>query len=225
MRIEHWWFTAPLRLRSIFRRRRVERELEEELQFHLEHKIAEGLAAGLPPDEARHRAKRAMGGLEQRKEEIRDMRRVHWLTDFIDDVRYAVRSLRRAPGLAASVVITLAVGIGMTTTPFSMVDSLIFRPYPVPHPNNIVTLVSTSRDNSFDSFSYREYLDIRDKAKSYDGVIANTVSRSVGFSAEPGATPRVKGGILVSGNYFSVLGVTPQLGRVFRKEAWRLSFS
>ena len=98
MRIEHWWFTAPLRLRSIFRRRRVERELDEELQFHLEHKIEEGIAAGLSPDEARCRALRAMGGLEQRKEEMRDMRRIHWLTDFLDDVRYAVRSLRRTPG-------------------------------------------------------------------------------------------------------------------------------
>ena len=218
MRFEHWWFTAPLRLRSIFRRQRVERELDEEIQFHLEHKIEEGIAAGLPPEEARLRAMRAMGGLAQRKEEMRDMRRVGWLTDFLDDVNYAFRSLRRTPGLTALVVITLALGIGMTTTPFSMVDALIFRPYPVAHPNGVVSLVSTSRDNSFDSFSYREYLDIRDNTKSYDGVIANTVPRSVGFSAEPGATPEVKGGILVSGNYFSVLGVEPQLGRAFREE-------
>ena len=152
MRLEHWWFTAPLRLKSIFRRRRVERELDEELQFHLEHKIEEGIAEGLSPDEARRRAMRAMGGLEQRKEEMRDMRRIHWLTDFLDDVRYAIRSLRRTPGLAAFVVITLALGIGMTATPFSMLDALIFRPYPVPHPGDVVTLVSTSHDNSFDYF-------------------------------------------------------------------------
>jgi len=82
MRIEHWWFTAPLRLRSIFRRRRVEQELDEELQFHLDQKIEEGIAAGLAPAEARRRALLAMGGLEQRKEEVRDTRRVHWLTDF-----------------------------------------------------------------------------------------------------------------------------------------------
>src|SRR6202795_3683844 len=82
MRLKHWWFTAPLRLKSIFRRRRVEQELDEELQFHLEQKIEEGLAEGLPPEEARDRAMRAMGGLEQRKEEIRDTRRIHWLTDF-----------------------------------------------------------------------------------------------------------------------------------------------
>ncbi len=218
MRIEHWRFTALLRLRSIFRRRRVERELDEELQFHLEHKMEEGIADGLSPEEARHRALRAMGGLEQRKEEIRDTRRIHWLTDFADDVRYAIRSLRRTPGLTAFVVITIALGIGMTVTPFSMLDALIFRPYPVPHPGNVVTLVSTSRDSAFDQFSYREYLDIRDKTKSYDGVIANAPLATVGFSAEPGATPRIKGGLLVSGNFFRVLGVEPKLGRGFRDD-------
>ncbi|HVF61855.1 MAG TPA: ABC transporter permease [Thermoanaerobaculia bacterium] len=218
MRIQHWWFTAPLRLRSIFRRRRVEQELDEELQFHLEHKIEEGIAQGLPPDEARRRAMRAMGGLEQRKEEMRDMRHLNWLTDFFADTRYAVRSLLRNPGLAAFVVVTLAVGIGMATTPFSMVDALIFRPYPVPDPGDVVTLVSTTRDSDFDDFSYREYLDIRDHTESYDGVVANTTLSAVGFSAEPGATPEVKGAMLVSGNYFSVLGVEPSLGRGFRAD-------
>src|SRR6266540_6180791 len=218
MRIEHWWFKAPLRLKSILRRTSVEQELDEELQFHLEHKIEEGIAKGLSPEEARYRALRAMGGLEQRKEEIRDARRIHWLTDFVDDVRYAVRSLRRTPGLAAFVVITIALGIGMTATPFSMLDALIFRPYPVPHPSGVVTLVSTSRDNSFDSFSYREYLDIRGNTKSYDGVIANAPLGAVGFRAAPRATPRVRAGMMVSCNYFHVLGVEPQLGRGFRED-------
>src|SRR5436190_7045836 len=137
MRINHWRFTLPLRLRSILRARRVERELDEELQFHLEHKIEEGIASGLSPKEARYRALRAMDGLEQRKEEMRDMRRIHWLTDFLDDSRYAIRSLRRTPALGAFVVITLALGIGMTAAPFSMVDALIFRPYPVPEPKAV----------------------------------------------------------------------------------------
>src|SRR5712691_10788338 len=144
MRPERWWFTAPLRLKSIFRRRVAERELDEELQFHLERKIEEGVAEGLSPEEARYRALRAIGGLEQQKEEMRDMRRIHWLTDFVDDVRYAIRSLRRAPGLTAFVVITLALGIGMTAATFSMLDALIFRPYPVAHPNGVVTLTSTT---------------------------------------------------------------------------------
>ena len=146
------------------------------------------------------------------------MRPIHWLTDFLDDVRYAIRNLRRTPGLTLFVVITLALGIGMTATPLSMVDGLIFRPYPVPNPSGVVTLVSTSRDNNFDNFSYREYLDIRGNTKSYDGVIASGNPVAVGFSAEPGATPRVKGGMMVSGNYLRVLGVEPQLGRGFRDD-------
>jgi predicted permease len=218
MRIEHWWFTAPLRLRSILRGRRLDRELDEELRFHLEHKIEEGIANGLSPEDARYAAMRAMGGLEQRKEEMRDTRRVHWLTDFVADVRYAVRSLRRSTPFTAFVMMTLALGIGVTATTFSMVDALIFRPYPVPHPQDVVSLVSTTHDNAFDAFSYREYLDIRDTARSYDGVIASANLSAVGFSEGAADTPRIKAGMMVSGNYFRVLGVEPTLGRGFRDD-------
>jgi predicted permease len=114
------------------------------------------------------------------------------------------------------VVFTIALGIGMTATPFSMLDALVFRPYPVRHPGSVVTLVSTSPDNSFDSFSYREYRDIRDRSKSYDGVIANAPLSLVGFSSEAGVVPRARAGMMVSGNYFRVLGVKPQVGRGFR---------
>jgi predicted permease len=218
VRAEHWWFTLPLRLKSIFRRRRVEEELDEELQFHLERRIEEGMASGLSPEEARWRALRAMGGLDQRKEEIRDARRIHWLTDFVDDLRYAVRSLGRAPGLTAFVVVTIALGIGLAAGTFSMVDALIFRPYPVPHPGRIVTVSGTTRDSRFEPFSYREYLDLRGHTRSYDGVVANLDMQAVAFAAEPGATPRVRGGLLVSGNYFRVLGVEPRIGRGFRED-------
>jgi predicted permease len=218
MHPQHWLYTIPLRLRSLLRRRRVEQELNEELQFHLEQKIEEGIANGLSPKEARSAAMRAMDGLEQRKEQVRDMWRIHWLTDFLDDARFAIRSLIRSSGLTAFVVITLALGIGMTSGTFSMVDALIFRPYPVPHPSGVVSLVSTTHDSSFDDFSYREFLDIRAKTNSYDGVVANTTMEPVGFSAEPAASPRIKGGMLVSANYFRVLGVEPRLGRGFREE-------
>jgi predicted permease len=218
MRIEHWWFTSRLRLRSLLRRSRVEQELDEELQFHLEHKIEEGIANGLSPKEARCRAMRAMDGLEQRKEEMRDMRHIHWFTDFVDDARYAVRGLRRTPGLTAFVAAALAVGIGMTSATYSMLDALIFRPYPVPNPGSVLTLASTTHDSRLDEFSYREYLDIRDKSNSYDGVIASANMQAVGFSAKPGATSRVRGGMMVSANYFRVLGVEPRLGRGFRDD-------
>jgi predicted permease len=215
MRIAH---STRLKLRSIFQGRKVESELDEELQFHLENKIAEGVGAGLSEKAARQAAMRAMDGLEQQKERVRDTRGIHWLTDFTDDVRYAIRSLHRTIGLTAFVVLTLAVGIGMVSATFSMLDALIFRPYPVPHPGSVLTLVSTTHDNSYDDFSYREYLDLRDKTTSYDGVIAYADMQAVGFSANPAATPRVRGGMLVSGNFFQVLGVEPRIGRSFRAD-------
>ena len=123
MGIERWLYTIPLRLRSIFRGRKVEEELAEELRLHLEYKIDEGVANGLSPEQARFAALRAMGGLDQRKEQMRDARGIHWLTDFVDDTRYALRSLRRTVGLTVFVIVTLALGIGMSTASFSMVEA------------------------------------------------------------------------------------------------------
>lgn len=215
---QHWRFTAPLRFRSIFRRWRVEQELDEELRFHLERKIEDGLARGMSAADARYRAMRAMDGMEQRKEEARDMRRIHWLTDFVDDSKYALRSMRQAPALAAFVVITLALGIGMNSAIFSLVDGLVLRPMPVAHPGSVVNLVSSSRNYAYDNFSYREYVDVRNRTKSFVGVVAASDMQGVGFSGDPGAAPQVKGGVLVSANYFRVLGVEPTVGRGFRED-------
>src|SRR5579862_4211747 len=192
--------------------------LKEEIEGHIAMQTQENIRAGLSPVEARRRAILKFGGVEGIKQEYRARRGLPLVENFLQDVRFAIRGLRRTPGLTAFVVVTLALGIGMTSATFSMVDALIFRPYPVPHPGNIVTLVSTTRDTPFDDFSYREYRDILDKTTSYDGVIAYADMEAVGFSAEPGATPRVRGGMMVSGNYFRALGVEPRLGRGFRED-------
>ncbi len=199
-------------------RRAQEERLREEIEEHIALQTAENLRAGLSPVEARRQAMLKFGGVEAIKQDYRAERGLLLIENLLQDVRFAIRSLRRASGLTAFVVITLALGIGMTSGTFSMVDALIFRPYPVPHPSGVVTLVSTTHDSSFDDFSYREYLDIRGKTKSYEGVVANAAMEAVGFSAEPAATPRIKGGMMVSSNYFHVLGVEPQLGRGFRED-------
>src|ERR1700732_4935321 len=206
------------RVVSLATRPAQEERLREEIEEHLALQTAENLRAGLSPVEARRQAMLKFGGVEAIKQDYRAERGLLLIENLLQDLRFALRSLRRTSGLTAFVVITLALGIGLTSGTFSMVDALIFRPYPVPHPSDVVTLASTTHDSSLDGFSYREYLDIRDKTKSYDGVIANADMEAVGFSAEPGATPRVRGGMMVSSNYFHVLGVKPRLGRGFRED-------
>ncbi|MGA8145002.1 MAG: ABC transporter permease [Candidatus Acidiferrales bacterium] len=205
-------------LRNLFLSRRVEVDLDQEVHSHLEMLIEENIRAGMPPGEAQRAARIELGGVEQVKEQVRNARTGAFLDSLLQDMRFAIRSLRRTPGLTAFVAITLGLGIGMASGTFSMVDALIFRPYPVPHSSGVVTLVSTTHDSPFDNFSYREYLDIRDKTKSYDCVIASAEMEAVGFSADAGATPRIKGGMMVSGNYFHALGVEPRLGRGFRED-------
>jgi predicted permease len=206
------------RLFNFARRREQEERLREEIEEHIALQTDENRRAGLSPVEARRKAMLKFGGVEAMKQDYRAERGMLLIEYFLQDVRFAVRSLHRTRGLTVFVVITLAVGIGMVAATFSMVDALVLRPYPVPHSSNVVTLAGTTHDSSLEDFSYREYLDIRDKTTSYDGVIASADMQEVGFSAEPGATPGIRGGMLVSGNYFRVLGVEPRLGRGFRKD-------
>jgi macrolide transport system ATP-binding/permease protein len=225
MEWRRWRYVLPLRLRSIFRRTLVDKELDEELRFHLQCKAEEEIARGVDAREAHYRALRAIGGFERQKEEIRDMRHVRWFSDFVDDLKYALRMVAHSKLFTLLVVLTLGLGIGANSAIFSVADAMLLRPLPVFRPSEIVTLSTLSPSSfteSVGALSYRDYLDYRDKAKSFEGFAAFSFLRNFAFASRTGEVPKLKGGLLVSGNLFRVMGVQPELGRDFNSEEDRV---
>ena len=139
-----------LRLRSLFRRRNVDRELDDELRFHLDRLVDENIAAGATPDEARKLALLKMGGITQFQEECRDMRRVNFIDDVLRDLQYAGRSLSRSPGFAALAVLIMALGIGANTAVFSLVSTVLIRKLPFNSPGQVMVLWGTNPKRGWD---------------------------------------------------------------------------
>jgi len=127
-------------LRNLFLARRVDADLDREVNAHLEMLIEEKLRAGMPAAEARRAARIELGGVEQVKEQVREVRAGAWLDSLFQDLRYGARMLRKNPGFTAVAVLTLALGIGMNTAIFSVVDTILFKSLPYPHSNRIVMI-------------------------------------------------------------------------------------
>ena len=206
------------RLRALFQSKAVESELDEELRAHLENEINKYKASGNSPQQAARLARLTLGGLEQIKEQCRDARGTRWLEDFLQDFRYAIRTLRQRPGFAVVALLTLAQGIGATTVMFTLINGVLLRPLPYREPNNLLSLQEqTEKLNEYGNiwpFAYPNYLDCKRESRSLNMAAwrygVGTLSQK--NEAQYVSTRQI------SPKFFDVLGVGLFRGREFLPE-------
>ncbi len=210
-----WFDQLQLSLRTIFRRKHVEDELHRELQFHLDQQIAENLASGMSPTAAREAALRKIGGISQIQEQCRDQRGLHLLETALQDVRYAMRSLRKSPVFTAVAVLTLALGIGANIAIFSLIDSILLSSLPIRHPGRIFFMDTSSvRVGMFNVSTrllYRDLEEMQKRATQIEGFASSDRTSRLNIAINGHAD--VGPGDFVSGTYFRLLGIQPQIGR------------
>jgi predicted permease len=225
------------RLKGLFAGQRQDQELSEELQAHLEMLAEDNRRRGMPEEEARRLAKLTLGGIAQTAEAYREARGLHFVQTFLQDLRYALRMLRRAPGFTAVVVISLALGIGANTAIFSAIDAVMLRMLPVEDPQQLVMLEwhaskwpgkyvqdleGSSFGNEHDgqssySFTYAQYQQFKKQNHVFSSTFAfaaNSDAVNVGFDG------RAESAVIqgVSGNYFAGLGTQAVVGRTILPE-------
>ena len=203
-----------VRLGSLFRRERLEQELDAELRYHIDMLVEQNVAAGMSPAAARREALRVFGTVDGVKDDVRDK----WLSRFVEvavqDIRYGMRSLRRNPGFALVIIVTMALGIGANTAIFSVVNGVLLRPLPYKDGDKLVVLHQGQGDAlgaNDQGFSPKEMDDYRQSRSLSDVVEFHNMFFNLLGRAEP---ERVSTGV-VSANYFDVLGVKPIHGRTF----------
>jgi macrolide transport system ATP-binding/permease protein len=194
----------------LFQRSRIDAEMEEELRSHIQHRADDLERSGLTRAEAERRARVEFGGYERYKEESYEALGGKFLETLLQDVRFGLRMLRKSPGFTAIAVITLALGISANAVVFSVLNGLILRPLNVPESQRLFT-IQRGKDPS-PIQSYPDYLDLRDRNRSLDGVIAYAFSRA---GLNTGGNASTAWLYEASGNYFDVLGIRPYLGQFF----------
>jgi len=214
-----WISKIRLRVRSLLRSRLVERELDEELQYHLQHLVDGYVAAGMSPPDARYRALREMGAIDQRKEERRDARGLALVDSLRQDVTYALRALRKSPGFSVVATLSLAVGIGANTTIFTFVNAVLLQPLPYPASDRLVVLRERPlRSEGTVNVHPVNFVEWRARARSFEA-LSLVQSPPLNVMGSDGAEQIAR--IQTTSELFRVFGVSPVLGRAFTEEETR----
>jgi predicted permease len=217
MTIERLLDIVRLRWRSLVHPQAVDRELDEELRFHLDQQIDTNLKKGMTLAEAKTHALRAIGGVELRKEQCRDERRVSLVENLARDVRMAFRQLRKQPVFTGAAIISLALGIGANTAIFQLLNAVSFRPLPVGQPNELVEVRlegngragrHTGRNRQW---SQPQWLELQRRQQAFQSMLAFSDTR---FNLSTSGEVRYVEGLWVSGSFFETLHVRPAVGRL-----------
>jgi predicted permease len=208
-----------LRLRALLFKSKLDEELDEEVRFHLEREIQENIARGMSPEEGRYAALCSFGGVERVKEESRDERGIRFWEEVWQDLRYGARILRRSPGFTTVATVSLALGIGANTAIFSVLYAVLLRPLPYHDPNQLVLIFSKSREDSREPISLDDYAILKSQSQSVEAM--SIFYKNTGFSRvnlTGTAEPELVQGGFVSSDFFPLMGISPQIGRLFTSE-------
>jgi len=201
----NWWQKPVAAFRTVFRKQELDADMDEEMRSHIELQTQENMKEGMNLEEARYAALRGFGRVDAIKERVRDERGMRWLEDFMQDIRFGLRMLRKNGAFTAVAMVSLGIGIGINSTIFSALDAAFLRPIPFQDANQIVRL-------EWPALSFSEYEEFRSQAQSLASLAAS--SRHAAVLQGSGAWEEV-GSLNVSANYFSTLGIRPALGRLF----------
>jgi len=194
----------------IFRRRKIYNDLSEEIRLHIEERTEQLVREGMSPKQAAREARLAFGNRTLLEERSREVWQWPTLESIAADVRIALRQLRRSPGFTIAAVLTLALAIGANAVVFGLMDGMVLRPLNVPQAGS---LYGTHYGDNPAWQSYPNYIDLRDRNRSFEDLAAFNMVLGVGF--DTGKNPIAANGFAATGNYFDVLRIHPYLGRLF----------
>lgn len=205
------------RFRGLLQSKKLDQDLEEELSAHIDMRTRDNIASGMTPQEARQDARRRFGNTTLMKEDTRAMDIIGWIETLGQNLHYAARMLRRSPGFTVVAILTLALGIGANVATFTVVRAVLLSPLPFPHPEQLVRVFDDLRgSNSQDvGMSAPELWDLRDKSGVFQDIsLVWPFDANLTGAEHPERIECLAG----SANYFTMLGVTPQLGRIFTQQ-------